>query len=184
MQAPLSQCAPPASGRLPAMPIVLSPPSQPPKYSLYPKQLPQAFCRLPFKPATAFTGQPAARRLRSGRCAARLVEVDDEPRPYVAEEDLTFDGNKYAETEQSRERAGWAAGVRDATGRVKQKVWSPVLDPPPLLAQVSIILVSPKRPATLGTVARSCSCFEAEDIRIVEPRTDYLTRWVAASWPL
>jgi tRNA C32,U32 (ribose-2'-O)-methylase TrmJ len=38
------------------------------------------------------------------------------------------------------------------------------------------VLVSPKRPISVGTVARSLACFECEDLRIVEPRCDHLAR--------
>jgi tRNA C32,U32 (ribose-2'-O)-methylase TrmJ len=60
---------------------------------------------------------------------------------------------------------------------VKQVMWQPSLSPPALLEHVTLVLVSPKRPITLGTVARAASAFEAESITIVEPRCeDYLTR--------
>jgi tRNA C32,U32 (ribose-2'-O)-methylase TrmJ len=56
-------------------------------------------------------------------------------------------------------------------------MWTPALSPPALLEHVTLVLVSPKRPITLGTVARAASAFEAEAITIVEPRCeDYLTR--------
>lgn len=48
--------------------------------------------------------------------------------------------------------------------------------PPPLLDDVCVVLVSPKRPISVGTVARSLACFECEDLRIVEPRCDHLAR--------
>jgi tRNA C32,U32 (ribose-2'-O)-methylase TrmJ len=38
------------------------------------------------------------------------------------------------------------------------------------------VLVSPKMPVSVGTVARACSCFECEDVRIVSPRCDHLQR--------
>lgn len=61
--------------------------------------------------------------------------------------------------------------------RKGRRVWQPVLtDPPPLLQDVTIILVSPKRPVSVGTVARACACFECEDLRIVQPCCDRLAR--------
>lgn len=50
------------------------------------------------------------------------------------------------------------------------------MDPPPLLADVAVVLVSPKRPISVGTVARALSCFECEDLRLVAPRCDHLAR--------
>lgn len=56
-------------------------------------------------------------------------------------------------------------------------MWQPVLsDPPPLLADVAVVLVSPKRPISVGTVARSLGSFECMDLRIVQPRCDHLAR--------
>lgn len=55
-------------------------------------------------------------------------------------------------------------------------MWEPRLDPPALLRDVCVVLVSPKRPVSVGTVARACSCFEVEDLRVVQPRCDHLTR--------
>ncbi len=52
----------------------------------------------------------------------------------------------------------------------------PVLSPPPLLHDVAVVLVAPKRPVSIGTVARSLSCFECPDLRIVQPRCELLTR--------
>ena len=67
--------------------------------------------------------------------------------------------------------------LRSLTGRRKHRLWEPVLsDPPPLLEGVSIVLVSPKRPISVGTVARSLAAFECEDLRIVAPRCDHLAR--------
>jgi hypothetical protein len=77
------------------------------------------------------------------------------------------------------ERAEWAAGVRALTGRRKQRLWEPateLLNPPPLLNDVAVVLVNPKRPVSIGAVARACSCFEVEDLRIVDPRCDHLAR--------
>lgn len=39
-----------------------------------------------------------------------------------------------------------------------------------------MVLVSPKRPVSVGTVARALSCFECEDLRLVAPRCDHLAR--------
>jgi hypothetical protein len=52
----------------------------------------------------------------------------------------------------------------------------PALDPPPRLAGVSVVLVEPLRPRTVGTVARVCACFEALDLHLVQPRCDHLSR--------
>lgn len=70
-----------------------------------------------------------------------------------------------------------SAPCRSLQGRRKHRLWEPALrDPPPLLADVCVVLVSPKRPISVGTVARSLSCFECEDLRIVQPRCDHLAR--------
>eukprot|EP00873_Tetraselmis_striata_P019977 jgi/Tetstr1/440241/TSEL_028592.t1 len=75
------------------------------------------------------------------------------------------------------QRQEWAAAVRAKTGRQKQRVWDPnVLDPPALLADIVIVLVRTKRPVTVGTVARACSSFECEDIRMVAPDCDPLQK--------
>jgi tRNA C32,U32 (ribose-2'-O)-methylase TrmJ len=55
-------------------------------------------------------------------------------------------------------------------------MWEPKLDPPALLEAISIILVSPRRPISVGNVARAAACFECEDMRIVQPRCGHLTR--------
>ena len=59
---------------------------------------------------------------------------------------------------------------RRLTGKRKPKLWEPLLDPPPVLEHVSVILVSPRHPVSVGTVARACSSFECENLRIVDPR--------------
>lgn len=100
----------------------------------------------------------------------------------------------YLMQKQSIERAEWAEAVRFATSqsaslgvdheegkppnkrRLKQQFWTPVLDPPPLLANVTVVLVSPRRPVSVGTVARALSCFEGQALRIVAPRCDHLQR--------
>lgn len=42
--------------------------------------------------------------------------------------------------------------------------------------QVTVVLVSPRRPVSVGTVARALSSFEVEDMRIVAPREEYVTK--------
>eukprot|EP00887_Chlorella_sp_A99_P002111 scaffold21.g2111.t1 len=74
------------------------------------------------------------------------------------------------------QREEWVSAVRSLTGRQKHRFWEPQLDPPALLSQVSVVLVSPKRPVSVGTVARALSCFECEDLRIAGPRCDHLAR--------
>ena len=65
---------------------------------------------------------------------------------------------------------------RVLTGRQKHRVWEPQLDPPALLWDVTVVLVSPKRPSSVGAVARACGSFECEDLRLVRPRCDRLMR--------
>lgn len=67
---------------------------------------------------------------------------------------------------------------RQLTSGRDHRVWEPSLDPPALLSNVCCVLVAPRRPLTVGTVARSCSAFECQDLRIVQPRQEYLTRYV------
>lgn len=76
------------------------------------------------------------------------------------------------------ERDEWVSSVRNTTGRVKHRLWAPhlSLDPPPLLVDVAVVLVSPKRPSSVGSVARALSCFECIDLRLVNPRCDHLAR--------
>lgn len=83
---------------------------------------------------------------------------------------------EYLLQKQSEQRAEWAASVRAVTGSRRHQFWEPQLDPPALLEAVSIVLVSPRRPVSLGTVARSASCFEVSDLRVVKPRGEYVTR--------
>lgn len=90
--------------------------------------------------------------------------------------DFDYDWNKYRQSKQSVERAAWAEALRSATSRRKHQFWEPQLDPPPLLANVVVVLVSPKNPVTVGHVARAMSCFECDTIRIVQPRCGYITR--------
>lgn len=66
---------------------------------------------------------------------------------------------------------------RSLTGRRKHRLWEPeLLDPPALLGDVAVVLQSPKNPNSVGSVARSASSFECEDIRLVEPRCNHLAR--------
>ncbi len=51
-----------------------------------------------------------------------------------------------------------------------------MLDPPPALSDVAVVLLNPKRPNSVGAVARAANSFECEDIRIVQPRCDHLAR--------
>lgn len=69
-----------------------------------------------------------------------------------------------------------ACCCREATGREKHHLWQPTLDPPLVLSNVAVVLVSPKRPTSVGSVARAMSCFECDDLRIVAPRCDPLAR--------
>jgi tRNA C32,U32 (ribose-2'-O)-methylase TrmJ len=63
------------------------------------------------------------------------------------------------------------------TARKHQSQWElQALDPPALLAEVVVVLVGPKKPGSCGSVARSCSCFEVEQMRLVAPRCDHLSR--------
>lgn len=52
----------------------------------------------------------------------------------------------------------------------------PQLDPPPLLHDVVVVLVAPKLPVSIGTVARALSSFECPSLRLVQPRCERLTR--------
>jgi tRNA G18 (ribose-2'-O)-methylase SpoU len=68
---------------------------------------------------------------------------------------------------------------------IKQRAWeqAPQLDPPAVLADVVLVLVGPKNPANVGTIARSCSAFECLQMRIVESRCEHTARWVTAARP-
>lgn len=72
---------------------------------------------------------------------------------------------------------------RQLTSGRDHRTWEPSLLPPALLSNVCCVLVAPRRPLTLGAVARSCSAFECQDLRIVQPRQEYLTRcaWSAGT---
>eukprot|EP00200_Dunaliella_tertiolecta_P004582 CAMPEP_0202347334 /NCGR_PEP_ID=MMETSP1126-20121109/5738_1 /ASSEMBLY_ACC=CAM_ASM_000457 /TAXON_ID=3047 /ORGANISM="Dunaliella tertiolecta, Strain CCMP1320" /LENGTH=339 /DNA_ID=CAMNT_0048938865 /DNA_START=113 /DNA_END=1132 /DNA_ORIENTATION=- len=74
--------------------------------------------------------------------------------PMIRANKQIFREENYKATQQSEERANWAASV----------------------SQVTVVLVSPRRPVTAGTVARACSAFEVEDMRIVAPRCSHLSR--------
>eukprot|EP00798_Chlamydomonas_sp_ICE-L_P015018 gene15018-21090_t len=66
---------------------------------------------------------------------------------------------------------------REVTGSRRNQFWEPELDPPALLRGITVVLISPRRPSSVGTVSRALSCFEVEDLRIVQPRVDtYITR--------
>ncbi|GLC33727.1 hypothetical protein PLESTM_000104700 [Pleodorina starrii] len=85
---------------------------------------------------------------------------------------------QYQAQRQSEERARWAAGVRTLTGNQSQVAWEgSQLDPPALLSGVTVVIISPRKPVSVGTVARACGSFECEDLRIVMPRQEsYITR--------
>ncbi|GBF88323.1 hypothetical protein Rsub_01035 [Raphidocelis subcapitata] len=96
-----------------------------------------------------------------------------------------FGERDYLATRQSRAREEWAASYRAAQARGDRSAGAgnpdaPAaaagLDPPPRLGGVSVVLCSPLRPRTVGTVARLCSCFEAVDLRLVEPRCNHVSR--------
>ncbi|KAL4452351.1 hypothetical protein ABPG75_008013 [Micractinium tetrahymenae] len=116
---------------------------------------------------------PLAGRRRPAVPAARTVVAESAA---VAPETLERESGIVGAALQA-EKQGWQETVRTLQGRRKHRFWEPALrNPPPLLADVCVVLVSPKRPISVGTVARSLSCFECEDLRIVEPRCDHLAR--------
>ncbi|KAG2446788.1 hypothetical protein HYH02_008348 [Chlamydomonas schloesseri] len=90
---------------------------------------------------------------------------------------------QYNAQRQSEERAKWAAGVRSITGNRDHTAWDgSQLDPPALLSGVTVVIISPRKPVTVGTVARALGSFECEDLRIVMPRQEsYITRRHAKS---
>ncbi|GLI59771.1 hypothetical protein VaNZ11_001734 [Volvox africanus] len=90
---------------------------------------------------------------------------------------------QYQAQRQSEERARWAASVRTLTNHQSQISWSDSpLDPPALLGGVTVVIISPRKPVSVGTVARACGSFECEDLRIVMPRQEsYITRRHAKS---
>ena len=61
------------------------------------------------------------------------------------------------------------------TGRRKHRVWQPQIAEP-LLGDVTVILVQPRKPISIGTAARALSSFECLDLRLVAPRCDHLAR--------
>ena len=97
----------------------------------------------------------------------------------AATQDASYDWQQYHQNSSQRaQRAEWAASVRSLTQGVKQRVWEepPALDPPALLANVAVVLVGPKNPANVGSVARSLGAFECLDLRIVECRCEHTSR--------
>lgn len=88
----------------------------------------------------------------------------------------SFEEEQYQLTQQGKRRKAWQAAVRSATGRRHQMIWEPDLDYPLLLADVAVVLVGPKKPISCGTISRSCSCFEVDDLRLVQPRCTFNTR--------
>ena len=100
--------------------------------------------------------------------------------PYFTTDTVTqeaFQEAEYESTDQASRRKAWKAAVNAATGRKHHLVWAPELDPPLLLDSVAVVLVGPKKPVSCGTIARACSCFEVEDLRIVQPRCQPNTRY-------
>ena len=67
-------------------------------------------------------------------------------------------------------------GDRAVTGSRKHQFWEPKLSPPPLLQDIVLVIVSPRRPVSLGTVSRAASCFEVSTVRVAQPRCNYVTR--------
>jgi hypothetical protein len=99
--------------------------------------------------------------------------------PYFTNDTVTqesFEEEQYQSTQQGQRRKAWQAAVRSATGRRHQMVWEPELEYPLLLADVAVVLVGPKQPISCGTVSRSCSCFEVDDLRLVQPRCTFNTK--------
>jgi hypothetical protein len=97
--------------------------------------------------------------------------------------------------------ASWFAG-RGLTGGAHPSQWMAPdrLDPPAVLGRVVVVLVGPKKPATVGSVARSCSCFEVrvdevqvcalpavsgvfQDLRRVPAGQEMREYWVALQCP-
>lgn len=76
-----------------------------------------------------------------------------------------------AQSTVDAQRHAWRTSVRDISGRTKHKFWQPILQPPALLSDVAVVLIAPKRPTSVGSVARVLSCFECEDLRIVKPQS-------------
>ncbi|KAL6758974.1 hypothetical protein V8C86DRAFT_2585664, partial [Haematococcus lacustris] len=118
--------------------------------------------------------QCRSRRFHTLVTAAKRTDAENEAR--FAATKLLYTEEDYNSQQQSVQRAQWATAVRAATGDRHHLFWEPQLDPPALLAHVCVVLVSPRRPVSVGTVSRACSCFECEDIRIVQPRCDHITR--------
>lgn len=110
----------------------------------------------------------------SHRCCAPLRAS-----PYFTTDTVTqeaFQEQEYESTQQGQRRKAWQAAVQKATGRKPHLIWQPELDSPLLLAGVTVILVGPKKPISCGTIARSLSSFECDDLRVVQPRCQPNTR--------
>jgi len=118
------------------------------------------YCTLPSPQVGNLHSSPRRRRRRRRRrCRSPITATTFEP-------------------SATSERDEWVSNVRNTTGRVNQRLWAPYisLEPPPLLADIAVVLVSPKRPTSVGSVARALSCFECMDLRLVNPRCDHLAR--------
>lgn len=50
-------------------------------------------------------------------------------------------------------------------------VWDTLVDPPPLLAHLRVVLVQPKSPENIGAACRALANFECPDLVVVSPRT-------------
>lgn len=99
--------------------------------------------------------------------------------PYFTRDTVTqeaFQEQEYESTQQGQRRKAWQAAVQKATGRKHHLIWQPELDSPLLLAGVTVVLVGPKKPISCGTIARSLSSFECDDLRVVQPRCQPNTR--------
>ena len=121
--------------------------------------------------------QPLQQQLHSSQPSPHIVSAS----PYYTTDTVTqdaFQETEYESTLQCQQRKAWASAVRGATGRRHHLIWEPELDPPLLLANVTVVLVGPKKPISCGTIARSCSCFEVDDLRVVQPRCQPNTRQV------
>lgn len=117
---------------------------------------------------------PAASSTSVRRCWPQLRAS-----PYFTTDTVTqeaFQEQQYESTQQGQRRKAWQAAVQKATGRKHHLVWQPELDSPLLLADVTVVLVGPKKPISCGTIARSLSSFECDDLRVVQPRCQPNTR--------
>jgi tRNA G18 (ribose-2'-O)-methylase SpoU len=121
------------------------------------------------------------RRRRDVRSAAARQQEQQQQQQPVQLDTVTqgaFQEVDYEATAQGRLRRAWAASVRQSTGRQCHEAWAPQLDPPLLLDAVSVVLVGVKQPVSCGTIARACSCFEVQDLRLVQPQCDHNSRCV------